>query len=393
MTKKKILFISEALWIGGIETALVNLLNRMDYEKYDVTCLVVRGSLEIADRITPKCRLLVADRDKTFAFSDAYKYSRLYHLTEESENPSRLHRAMMWAVPAIKWAENRLYIRYIKEQMHGEQFDTCVIYSDRTAEIAVRAIRAKKYLMFYHHGAMRREYHDEIGYRKSDHIITVSEKTLDMLKAFRPEHVDKIMVIHNIVDIDHVMEKSNKSPAVVFSTEAFNLVSCGRLTEAKGIDWAIQAMCTLLNKGYTNFHWWIIGGGPDERMLKKLAEDADVTDHLHFLGMQDNPYPYIANADLYIQPSRYENYSVVILEAMALCKPILATIPAAEMQITSGENGLLCKADPESIADNIEYLYLHRKEMEKYVQALKGNSLDKQNDEIMNSLYQLFDEE
>ena len=52
--KKKILFISEALWIGGIETALVNLLNRMDYEKYDVTCLVVRGSLDIADRITPK---------------------------------------------------------------------------------------------------------------------------------------------------------------------------------------------------------------------------------------------------------------------------------------------------------------------------------------------------
>jgi hypothetical protein len=59
---KKILFISEALWIGGIETALVNLLNRMDYEKYDVSCLVIKGSLEMANRITPKCRLIVADR-------------------------------------------------------------------------------------------------------------------------------------------------------------------------------------------------------------------------------------------------------------------------------------------------------------------------------------------
>ena len=128
--KKKIIFISEALWIGGIETALVNLLNRMDYEKYDVTCLVIRGSLELAERITPRCRLIVSDREKAFTFPEAYKYGRLYHLTEESKNPSRLHRAMLWAVPAIRWIENRLYIRYIRKQMKDAQFDACVIYSD-----------------------------------------------------------------------------------------------------------------------------------------------------------------------------------------------------------------------------------------------------------------------
>ena len=190
--KKKILVITEALWIGGIETALVNLLNQMDYDKYAVTCLVIRGSLELADRIHPKCRLVVADREKTFTFSNPYKFSHLYHLTEHAENPSLLHRTMMWAVPTIKWIENRLYICYIREQMKGEHFDTCVIYSDRTAEIAVRAIDADRYLMFYHHGAMRREYHDEIGYRRSEKIITVSEKTLDMLKSFRPKYAEKL---------------------------------------------------------------------------------------------------------------------------------------------------------------------------------------------------------
>lgn len=388
--KKKILFISEALWIGGIETALVNLLNRMDYEKYDVTCLVVRGSLEMADRISPRCRLLVADRETVFTFSEQYKFSRLYHLTEEAAHPSRLHRAMMWAVPAIRWVENRLYIRYIRAQMREEHFDTCVIYSDRTAEIAVRAIRADKYLMFYHHGAMRRAYHDEIGYRKSEKIITVSEKTLDMLKAFRSRYADKIMVIHNVVDIERVIARSKDLPVTEFPEDQFNLVSCGRLTEAKGIDWAIQAMRILLDKGHTDLHWWIVGGGPDEKMLKKLAEDTRVCDHFHFLGMQSNPYPYIASADLYVQPSRYENYSVVILEAMALCRPILATVPAAEMQIRSGENGLLCEANPESLAEKIEYLYLHREKMEKYVQALQDNGLDRQNEEIMDKLYSLF---
>ena len=388
--KKKILFITEALWIGGIETALVNLLNRMDYERYDVTCLVIRGCLDLADRITPRCRLLAADREQAISFADSYKYGRLYHLTEKSGNPSLRHRAMMWTVPIIRWAENRLYIRYIRRQMQDEHFDTCVIYSDRTAEIAIRAIKAKKYLLFYHHGAMRREYHDKLGYQKSEKVIAVSEKTQAMLKSFRPKYADKIIVIHNIVDIETAIEKSKDPVIPSFSENHFNLVSCGRLTEAKGIDWAIQAMQSLLNRGYHDLHWWIVGGGPDAEKLQKQIEAAGIGEHFHLLGMQRNPYPYIANADLYVQPSRYENYSVVILEAMALCKPILATTPAAEMQITSGKNGLLCEADPDSIAKSIAYLYIHREELEKYVQALQEHPLEEANDEIMRKLCSLF---
>ena len=392
MKKKKILYISEALWIGGIENALINLLNRMDYTKYDVTCLVLRGSLELADRVHPKCRLVVADREKAFSFSEPYRFRRLYHLTEKSANPSLLHRCMMWAVPAIRWMENRLYIRYVQEQMKGQRFDTCVIYSDRAAETAVRAIDADRYLLFYHHGAMRKAYHDEIGYRRAEKVITVSEKTLDILKAYRPKYADKIMVINNIVDIENVLAKSREFSAQL-PPDTFNLVSCGRLTEAKGIDWAITAMRLLLDNGHTNLHWWIVGGGPDERALKRLAEDAGICSNFHFLGMQSNPYPYIAAADLYVQPSRYENYSVVILEAMVLCKPILATIPAAEMQITNHKNGLLCQANPDSIARSIEHLYLHREETARYVRNLTENTLEKQNRKIMDSLYRLFDGE
>ena len=50
--KKKLIFITEALWIGGIETALVNLLNRLDYDRDDVTCLILRDCQEMAYRIT-----------------------------------------------------------------------------------------------------------------------------------------------------------------------------------------------------------------------------------------------------------------------------------------------------------------------------------------------------
>ena len=384
--KKKIIFISEALWIGGIETALVNLLKRMDYEKYDVTLLLRRAVFDgdMKERVPAQCRILAFDRADR-----QYRFTRLYHLTEKSPNPSRLHQAMMWSVPMIKWVENRLYIRYIRKQLNKEQVDTCVIYSDVATETAVRAVRADSFLLFYHNAIMDKAYHDEIGYRKSKKIIAVSEKKAEELKSFRPKYADKYMTIHNLVDLDGMMEKSKQEPEVTFSENGFNLVTCGRLAHQKAIDWAIRAMRSLLDKGYCDLHWWIVGGGPDEEKLRQQIESAGISDHFHLLGMQNNPYPYIANADLYVQPSRYENYSVVILEAMALKKPILATIPAAEMQITSGKNGLLCAADPESIAEGIEYLYQHREEMDGYIRMLEKNSLEKANAEIMDKLYSL----
>ncbi len=384
--KKKLIFVSEALWIGGIETALLNLLNRLDYEKFDVTLLLRRAEIDesLKSRLPRQCRLLVCDRE-----DGSYPCSRLYHLTEETDHPSRLHRAMQWAVPAIRWAENRLYIRHVRKKLRGEAFDTCVIYSDVTAETAVRAVKADKYLLFYHHGAMRRAYHDETGWRKADKIITVSEKTLEPLGQFRSRYADKITVLHNLVDISMVREKA-KEFAPAFPENAFNIVTCGRLSEEKGIDRAAEACRILLEKGYSDLHWWIVGGGPEEAALRKQIEQAGTSYHFHLLGMQSNPYPYIAAADLYVQPSRYENYSVVILEAMALCKPILATVPAGGAQIRSGENGMLCLPDPEGIAAGIEYLYQNRQERINYTRYLQQHSLEQQNREILDKLYELF---
>lgn len=59
---KKVLFITQALWLGGIETALVNLLNHLDYDRFEVTCLITEDYRDMAGQITEKCRLLVADR-------------------------------------------------------------------------------------------------------------------------------------------------------------------------------------------------------------------------------------------------------------------------------------------------------------------------------------------
>ena len=126
--KKKVIFISQALWIGGIETALVNLLNRFDYDKYDVTCMIVQKSLEMAESITPKCRLIVADRDSAVSFDKPYKFSRLFGLIQKPQNASKL-RLIIWRVLQflLRALELRLYSHYIKKQLRNEHFDTAII--------------------------------------------------------------------------------------------------------------------------------------------------------------------------------------------------------------------------------------------------------------------------
>lgn len=349
--KKKVLFITQALWIGGIETALVNLLNRLSYEKYEVTCLILRNDQTMASRLPKQVRLLVADRHGTVSFREPYRYAGLYHLTEKSGSPSRLHRAMMWAVPAIKWGENRLYIRYIRENMKDEHFDACVIYSDRAAETAVRGIRANKYLMFYHHGAMRREYHDEIGYRKSERIIAVSNAVEQKLREFCPKYAHKMMTIHNLTDVEGIRQKANEPICEVFSPDKFHVVSCGRVSHEKGMDLAVEACARLVELGHKNIHWWIVGGGPAEQEVRAKIAELHMENYVTLLGMKNNPYPYIKRADLYVQPSRFEGYPVAILEALVLGIPVVSTANGGAKEIlTEGETGLLCPISGDDIA-------------------------------------------
>lgn len=388
--KKKLIFISEALWIGGIETALVNLLNRLDYEKYDVTCLVVRNYTDMAGTITNKCRLLVADRDSTVSFRRPYKYKRLYHLTEEPQRASKLRYAI-WKLLRflLRAIEMRLYSRYISECLDGEKFDTAVIFSDRTAEIATRAVNADRFLMFYHHGAMRREYHDSYGYKKSEKVIAVSEAVAKKLREYRPKFADKIVAICNLTDVNSIREKAKANTEVKFDKSKFNIVSCGRIAKEKGLDLAAEAVAELVSRGEKNIAWYVVGGGPEENLLKAKIKELGIEKYVCMLGMQANPYPYIAKADLFIQPSRFEGYSGTILEARILGLPIVATYAAAEEQIENGVNGLLCETKPDALAEAIALLANNFQVMAGFRRNLENYDFEEQNKKIMKQLYML----
>lgn len=389
--KKKILFITQALWLGGIETALVNLLNHLDYDRFDVTCLITQDYREMADRITDRCRLLVADRNHRVSFSGTYRHQRLYGLLEEPQAASPLRR-LAWKgfCFGLRGTEMRLYSRYLREQLAGEHFDTCVIYSDRVAEIAVRAVSADRFLMFYHNADIGKAYHDTYGYRRSQRIIAVSPSQCEKLKQLRPAFAHKIIDIPNYVDVESVQSKAREPEAhPLFPQEGIHLVSCGRLAHQKGFDIAAKACANLVAMGYTNLHWYILGTGPLKEELENLAAEYGIRDHFHLLGARSNPFPYMQEADLYVQPSRTEGYSLSILEARVLACPTVATHGAAGEQLEHNVTGTLCDADAQSLTEAIARHLRDPGLSVEYHRALKQFRFDEANRDILTRIEEL----
>ena len=387
MRKKKIIFVTKALWIGGIETALVNLLNQFNYEKYEVTLLVLHAELNLLNQINPNCRVLIADREKMYSFDEKYKYIKLYHLTEESEHPSLLHRMFMWMIPFLKWIENRQYIGYIRHLMKNESFDTCIIYSDVVAEIAIRSIYAKHFLMYYHHGAMRHVYHDQVAYKKCDKIIAVSENQAEELRKFIPSAADKIITIHNLTDIEGIQWNAAVDTTEVFDKTRFNIVTVGRISYEKGMDIAVQACAKLVEQGVANICWWIVGDGPAMPEIRTVIAKMNMDPYIKLVGMKDNPYPYVRQADLYVQPSRAESFGLTILEALILGKVVVSTETyGAKENIINGVNGLLCKTNVNDISKTLKNLLKNPEIITKLKNYPITEKCIKENKRAMNKL-------
>lgn len=383
--KRKVIFVTQALWIGGIETALVNLLNHLDYDRFDVTCLITEDYQNMADQITGKCRLLVADRGHMVTFAAPYRYARLSGLLEEPQNGGIL-RKLIWRGIRLtcRAFEMKLYAAYIKEQLAGEHFDTAVIYSDRVAEIAVRAVDADRFLMFYHNADIGKAYHDTYGYRRSERIIAVSQAQCEKLKQLRPAFANKMIAIPNYVDVDSVLRRAKQPvPKPLFPHDGIHLVSCGRLAYQKGFDIAVEVCANLVNNGYTNLHWYILGVGPLKEELERRVREFGVQEHFHLMGSRNNPFPYMTEADLYVQPSRTEGYSLSILEARVLACPMVATYGAAGEQLKNGVDGSLCEADAKALTTAIMRHLQNPDLSEQYRRELRNFSFEKANKEII----------
>ena len=115
------------------------------------------------------------------------------------------------------------------------------------------------------------------------------------------------------------------------------ILTVGRISEEKGQQVAIAALKLLLDRGYV-LKWYFVGDGDNRDCCEQLAEEYGIRDNVVFLGVQTNPYGYMKDCDVYVQPSRHEGYCTTVNEAKFLCKPIVCTdVSGSDEMIANGE--------------------------------------------------------
>ena len=121
----------------------------------------------------------------------------------------------------------------------------------------------------------------------------------------------------------------------------------------------------------------MIGDGQLQGKLEQLIRDLSLEDCFHLLGRKDNPFPYVRLCDLFVQSSRSEGYSISIIEAKTLNRPIIVSdIPSNREQIREGVNGLFTSLDPSELAEKIEFLYRNPEKRMELSDCLKKESID-----------------
>ena len=171
-----------------------------------------------------------------------------------------------------------------------------------------------------------------------------------MQRSF-PNHLNKLLIIGNITSPKLVLQLAEAPVEPLFN--GLKLMTMGRLSPQKGYDMLVHS-AKILKDSQLDFKWYILGVGELQNQLNQLIEKYDLHNHIVFLGLKENPYPYIKQSDIYIQPSRFEGKSLAIDEAKILHKPIILTnFSTAKDQITNEVNGLIVEMNPEALVDGI----------------------------------------
>lgn len=188
-------------------------------------------------------------------------------------------------------------------------------------------------------------------YRYFDEIKIVSKIAQKNFLTILPSLMSKTSVVSNIINVQKIKQLSDE-PGVGFydpDFEGVRILTVGRLTTQKGHDFAIPAIRKLVDQGY-DIRYYIIGKGVQEYELKKQTEKLDLNNYITFLGAQLNPYPFMKQTDIYLQPSRHEGEGITVLEAKIFNKPIVLTnYTVAYDTIEHEKNGLIVETNSEAI--------------------------------------------
>lgn len=375
--KKKVLFLIHTLQIGGAEKVLVDLVNNMDKEKFDITVMTVIDTGAFRNELSK-------DIKYSSIFKNPFKKNKKNNVnakkTENSKSGNLLNggnkvKKILAKIYAWLWKKvncEKLYKKYIKEKYDVEiafleGISAKIIaasdneYSEKICWIHVDLLKERKTEMFFKDVSVEKS-----TYEKFDKIIAVSKVVKEsFIKKYNYIDENKVIIKYNPIDENVIKEKALEK-IENSNKEKMTICTVGRLSHQKGYDRLLNVVKKLKDHNI-DVNVWIIGVGAEEENLKKYIIKNKL-ENVKLLGYKKNPYSYIKNADIFVSSSRAEGFSTVISEAIILEKVIVATDCAGtkEMLGENNEYGIVTLNSEEDFYNGLYKILTDKDLYEKY---------------------------
>lgn len=305
---KKIRFCTTSLGGGGAERVLINILNGLDFNKYDVTVLLFEKSGVYLNDLPKEVTLqgILQKKDNSF-------YKIIY------KTVFRLFMHFSWLFTS-----------------DSSKYDVDIAFLQDTTYL-LRTSKAKKKIAWIHTDITRSPTFNNglfTNLSHADDIVCVSDGVKNIIAKQYPEFINKLKTIYNPINITSTQELANNFKPD-FRSDTKYIVAVGRLSPEKGFDLLIKAFSRFLQI-YPDTHLIILGEGYMRSQLEEIISNLNIRSSVSLLGYVNNPYPYIKAADMFALSSRREGCPMVLIEAITLGTPIVAT------DCQTGPRDLLC---------------------------------------------------
>ncbi len=377
--KKHILFLSGGLKIGGVERVLIEYLNNIDREKYEITLFLMSDFGPDA--------VLEPELNKDIQIKYIKNYEIIKQKKELRRNKKNILKKIRYSsfLKIEKRISKKRFVTYLKKISKPD----LVIDFDRSF------IKYKKYFknipsIIWIHASFsemgKAEYINVKNYEKTlmeyDKVIMVCDEMRGEMSELYPSLIRKMDVIYNPFNFERIKAKSIENEDLTVEEKELlkknYFLSASRIDEKQKDFTTLVKAFKLMKTNGINEKLYIIGSGPDEMKVKELVKELELEKEILFLGAKKNPYIWMKNAKLYIHSSKFEGFGLILVEAMILDSLVVSSdCPVGPKEILeNGNSGILFRTSDEyNLAEVVIKIQKNNEEILKIKNNIKKHIL------------------
>ena len=357
--KKRIFFLLFSMSMGGIEKSFLNLSNEIKFKDCEIHLGLLRKEGEFLKELPSNvilhecCKGLWNDINKP-----------IHQLIIENLKAHNFKKTFLYSLDYLKYKINGNREHFYKNILKGEpeiniEFDEAYAYAGPASIIdyyVVNKIKALKKFGWIHFDISKVWVDSHLIrslYPIYEKIFVVSKEAKIKFDSQFSEFSDKTEVRYNIINKEKIRDLALQEETFDDDFHGKRILTVGRISEEKGQDLAIKTLKILIDKGY-NIRWYFIGDGPFLAECINKVKSLGLDNCAIFMGKKENPYPYMKDCDVYVQPSRHEGFCLTVAEAKCFNKPIVTTdFSGAYEQLKETVKFAITAPSPQELAHGI----------------------------------------